>query len=233
MLRGIYTTNTGLNSAQHRLDTLSHNLANVNTPGFKQQEVTFTTFQEAILTVNGEKPIGKLTHGSKPEQVLTDFSQGRVIETGRELDFAIQGDAFFCVDTPEGERYTRDGAFSCDINGYLVDKNGNRVLGVSGKDGTIMVVNGKPDQDFRLVTVPNKELLIYAGKGLFRVPANETRPAENVQVWQGFLEESNTDLIQNMTDIMAIAKSYAMNSRVLMVQDKILEKTVNEVGKLK
>ncbi|MBZ4686960.1 MAG: flagellar basal-body rod protein FlgF [Clostridiales bacterium] len=231
MLRGIYASNTGLNAIQYKIDTVSHNLANVNTPGFKEQKTSFTTFKEALLTINGEETIGDISHGAQPGKTKTDFTLGNFKETGRKLDFAVKGDAFFVLQTPDGFKYTRSGSFQKDRDGYLVDKKGNRVLGVAG---AIRITKGKPDQKFRLVAFQNKDYLVKTGENLYNAaPQAGVYPAEKTDVLQGYLETSNVDVIENVSDLIISARNYSLNSRALTVQDRILGKTVNEVGTIK
>lgn len=217
MIRGIYCSNTGLNAMQQKMENIANNLANVNTEGFKQEKIAFTTFKEEI-------------NGVMPARIVTDFSAGDLRETGREFDFAIKGDAFFKIDTPQGFRYIRNGAFHTDESGFLVDKNGNKVVGTAGE---VKAVNGKPDQDFYLVSFTNKEDLTQTADGLNAGEAAGMAQAENSQVLQGFVENSNVDLLQNMIDMISTARIYSLNGKIMMSQDEMLKKAVEEVGTLR
>jgi flagellar basal-body rod protein FlgF len=217
MLRGVYCSNSGLNAMQQKLDVIANNIANVNTEGFKQDKMSFKTFKDEI-------------YGVMPPKIVTDFSAGDLRETGRIYDFAVKGDAFFKIDTPQGARYIRNGSFQSDAAGYLVDNNGNKVVGVTGD---VKIVNGKPDQDFYLVSFQNKDNLTKTATGFSAADAVGMSKAENIQVMQGFVENSNVDLIQNMTEMMSIARNYELNSHMMMSQDEILKKAVEEVGSLK
>lgn len=231
MFRGIYASNTGLSAIQTKFNTVSHNLANVNTAGFKQEKVSLTTFQEALVTHNGRKVIGEICHGVQPGETKIDFTMGNYKETGKELDFAIKGAEFFVLQTPGGFKYTRCGSFQKDRDGYLVDKNGNRVLGVSGP---VNISNGKPDQEFRLVAFQNKDFLVKTADNLYTaLPQAGIHSSENPNVLQGFLESSNVDLAATISSLIINIRSYSLNSKALVVQDRILEKTVNEVGTVK
>ncbi len=230
MLRGIYCSNTGLNSVQHRVDILANNLANVNTRGFKQEKTSVTTFKESVVRIN-ENTYFKTSNGSNPAVTATDFSPGEFRQTGQKFDFAINGDAFFEIQTPDGPRYTRNGCFHCSREGYLVDNKGNKVLGESG---FIRVTGEKLDRKFRLVTMKNKEHLVRTGDKLFSAPDQTgIYPVENVQVLQGFIETANVDFINNMTELITAARNYSLNSRVLASQDAVLKKAADEIGNLK
>lgn len=230
MLRGIYCSNTGLNAVQHRVDVLANNLANVNTMGFKQEKTAITTFKESVIRIN-ENTYFKTSNGSIPGITATDFSPGELRQTYEKFDFAVKGDAFFEVQTPNGLRYTKNGSFKCSKEGYLVDNKDNKVLGESG---FIKVTDGKLDRNFHLVTVKNKENLIRTEDKRFRVlDQTEIYPAENTEILQGFLETSNVDSIYNMTELITAARNYSLNSRVLTSQDAVLKKSVEEIGNLK
>ncbi len=230
MLRGIYCSNTGLNTVQHRVNILADNLANVNTNGFKQGKSAGTTFKEAVVRIN-ENTYFKTSNGSFPAETAIDFLPGVLRQTGRKYDFAIRGDAFFTIQTPAGFRYTKNGNFRCGQEGYLEDNKGNRVL---GKTGFIRIMDGELDGDFRLDTIENKENLIRDGDMQFKViDQTQMYPAEEVQVLPGFLETSNVDSIYNMTELITAARSYSLNSRVLTSLDAVLKKSSEEVGRLK
>jgi len=216
MLTGIYCSNTGLNAMEQKMNTIANNLANVNTEGFKQEKISFKPF---LKEINGVAPAG----------IAVDFSAGSQKETGREYDFAISGEAFFKVNTAQGDRYIRNGSFSCDASGYLTDKNGNKIAGVSGD---VKMVNGKPDQDFYLVTIKNKEYLTQTENGFVASAQAGVSPADS-EVSQGKLESSNVDLIYNLSEMISMSRIYSLNSKMLMSQDEMMKKAANDIGSLK
>lgn len=138
MIRALYTASTGMLGQQMAIDTLSHNLANVNTPGFKQQRVEFQDLLYQTLkkpTANDEttEPTGlQLGMGVLPSTINTLFTQGALQETGNPLDVAINGQGFFKLQVPgyDDPLYTRDGSFKVDAAGQLVNAQGYLVLGV-------------------------------------------------------------------------------------------------------
>lgn len=217
MIKGIYCANTGLNATQQKLNTIANNLANVNTDGFKQEKVLFKTF---INETNGVVPAG----------TSVDFTAGSLKETGREYDFAINGDAFFKVNSAQGDRYIRQGSFNCDESGYLTDKNGNKIAGVSGD---VKIENGKPDQEFYLVAIKNKAFLTRTEDGFMASEQAEISNQQTFQVVQGKLESSNVDLIYNLSEMISTARSYSLNSKMIMSQDEMLKKAADEIGSLK
>jgi flagellar basal-body rod protein FlgF len=156
MIRGFYTGASGMAAQQLRLDAISNNLANVDTDGFKKDISIHKAFPELLLRRcrdDGEiihplgsgdfMPIvGRIGLGVEENELFTEFSQGALKQTESDFDFAIDQKsedaraAFFCVDTPRGERYTRNGGFTLGKEGWLETKDGYRVL---GENGPIMV----------------------------------------------------------------------------------------------
>jgi flagellar basal-body rod protein FlgG len=217
MLRGIYCSNTALNAMQEKMDNIANNLANVNTEGFRQEKIAFKTWIKEI-------------YGISSTEIKKDFSTGNLKETGREYDFAINGDAFFKVNTAQGDRYIKNGSFNADESGYLMDINGNKVAGVSGE---VKMVNGKPDQEFFLINIKNKEHINHTNQGFEASDLAEISRITNVEVIQGQLEGSNVDLIYNLTEMINTSKNYSFNSKILMSQDEMLKKAAEEIGSLK
>ncbi len=216
MLTGIYCSTTGLNAMTQKMNTISDNIANVNTEGFKQEKIAFKPF---LNEINGAVSAGK----------SIDYSAGGQKETGRIYDFAINGDAFFTVKTDQGDRYIRNGSFNCDSSGYLTDKTGNRIAGVSGE---VKMVDGTPDQKFALAAVKNKETLVRQGEGFTTSVQNEISPAD-YEVKQGRLETSNVDLIYNLSEMIVTSRNYSLNTKMLMSMDEMMKRAANDIGSIK
>ena len=148
MVKGLYTAYTGMINEQHRMDTMTNNLANSTTVGFKKEGTTSQSF-DALLAVkikdtsepaNIPKPIGYNTPGVKIGENYTDYSQGSFKITDNPTDLALSGEGFFCIEfkNKAGEtstKYTRDGSFTLTQEGYLVTKDGDYVIGAN--DGRI------------------------------------------------------------------------------------------------
>lgn len=151
MLRGIYTGAAGMNVQQQRLDALSNNLANVDTTGYKRDTPIQKAFPELLLRRTGDDGVtqvpfrsfpfgsydvapvvGRVGTGVETNELYTVFSQGGLRQTENAFDLALDGDGFFVVDTPYGERYTRNGSFLIGAEGMLVTKQGYPVLGENG-----------------------------------------------------------------------------------------------------
>ncbi|MFP4363290.1 MAG: flagellar basal-body rod protein FlgF [Spirochaetia bacterium] len=146
MLRGIYTGASGMVAQMHRMDALSNNLANVNVTGYKRDTAVFRSFPELMLRRMDDDGIrhfplgsqdiapvvGNLGTGVELNEVYTIFEQGALQETNNNFDLALEGEGFFAVQTPNGERYTRNGSFILNNEGILVTKEGFPVLGENG-----------------------------------------------------------------------------------------------------
>jgi flagellar basal body rod protein FlgG len=213
------------------MELVANNLANVNTSGFKQEKGFSKSLANAMESANIQ-PDKELSDGNMPITMITDFTGGSLQETGRKLDFAIKGDAFFEVQTAAGDKYyTRNGSFKMDSSASLIDDSGNKVIGVAGE---MKMVGGEIDQPFYLVSFKQKDALVSQGKGLYSAPqqAGLTAAVEG-EVLQGVIENSNTDLIDNMAEMIAVAREYSLNCQMLSSQDEILKKATEEVGALR
>jgi flagellar basal-body rod protein FlgF len=141
MIKGLYAAASAMLANLSRQGALAHNIANLDTPGFKQIMVSLEDFKEtAVVSSAGSQAgpqwlhwIGNLGLGVEPTPEMTDYTAGAFKNTGEQLDLAIQGPGFFRVETPNGERFTRDGRFALDNEGQLVTVDGYRVLDSSGQ----------------------------------------------------------------------------------------------------
>ncbi|MCP4135934.1 MAG: flagellar basal-body rod protein FlgF [bacterium] len=146
MLRGIYTGASGMKAQQARLDTIANNLANVDKTAYKKDFTVFKSFPDMLIRrVNDDgvgilpmgsydtmPVVGKLGTGVEVNEVYTKFQQGSLQKTENKFDLALEGSGFFVVNTERGERYTRDGSFTINQDGILMNHNGNPVLGENG-----------------------------------------------------------------------------------------------------
>ena len=146
MVRGVYTGASGMIAQQERLDVVANNLANVDKPGFKRDTATFKAFPEMMAARTEDdgvvifplgstdiRPyVGRMGTGVEVNEVFTEWEQGSLRETGNQLDIALSDKGFFTIETPHGERYTRNGSFLIDKDNYLVTKHGYKVMGENG-----------------------------------------------------------------------------------------------------
>lgn len=146
MIRGWYTGASGMSAQQVRLDTIANNLANIDTDGYKRDVTVSKAFAQLLLRRMDDNGvylhplgsgdmapmIGKLGTGVESNEVFTEQEQGSLKNSQSDFDLALDGKGFMCVDTPYGERYTRNGAFILGKEGYLETKEGYPVLGENG-----------------------------------------------------------------------------------------------------
>jgi len=245
MNRGLYTIASGGVAAQARLDAAAQNLANLNTTGYKAERPIFRVRPLMADPSAALDPLSRTAAQVTEVQVSRDFSPGPVHTTGNALDVAIEGDGFFAVSTPQGERYTRQGSFTRDGNGYLVTQHGERVQGeggdvrltggavVIGGDGTISV-DGVPSGRLKLVDFGEHPGLVPEGNALF-APVSGAVPAalgaDQVRVQQGALEASNVDAVRGMIELIDVARGYESYMHALRRLDDVTERSISDVGR--
>lgn len=248
MLSGFYTAASGMLMQQRQLNTLAHNMANSQTPGYKGERLVSGSFEEVLVSrregLFGE-PIGSRSYIRSFEGVRLDFDPSFLEPTERDLDLALGGEGFFNIQG-DGQVYlTRNGGFTVDEQGYLFLEGVGRVL---GKAGPIQVENShfqvdakgqvKNEEDryldsLLITSPPQLEDLVKQGNGLYGLKglANNL-PAENPSVVQGMLERSNVDVNREMTRLMEVQRSFQATSTIIRGMDRINGLTVTEIGKL-
>jgi flagellar basal-body rod protein FlgG len=288
MLRGLYTAAAGMVMQQRRHDTVTNNISNLNTPGFKQVNAIARSFPDMLLQltgIEGDKPkgIGVLNTGVFAEESYSVHLQGDLTSTGNASDFGITSDilvpgvtfdgsgksvgpngetifqpqAFFTIQDRNGEmRYSRDGSFSLDDQGFLITSDGSFVLGANNQPlrfnpGTAIdqlsltkdqrfintVTGADTGRQLLISRVENPNKLVNEGNSKFRLDdtAGGVRPingTDRFEVRQSYIERSNVDSAQSMVDLMSALRAYETNQKVVQYYDKSLEKAVNEVGRV-
>lgn len=259
MIRGLYTSGWSMLAIQKKMDIISNNLANVNTTGFKKDTMVFESFPELLTkrindTMSVANPsgiIGGMRLGNDVGEVYTYFSQGQLSNTGSRLDMAIRDSdsAFFSVLVPdaegnEKEYYTRDGSFILGPGNTLLTKDGYAVEGENGpivlddgdfsveEDGSI-VQNGEAVDKLLIKQFTDTKTLRKYGDNLLERTDQTEEEDFGGTVQQGFLEQSNVNIVREMVDMITVMRSYEANQKVLQAQDSTLEKAVNEVGSLR
>jgi flagellar basal-body rod protein FlgF len=230
MDRGLYLAASGMLAEQIRQDQIANDLANASTAGYKAERTTQQSFGELLLTnsVTGQQ-VGAVTTGVAVTGTVTDWTPGMLKDTGEPLDFAINGDGFFAVQTPAGVRYTRNGQFSSDEQGRLVTAQGDPVLGRNNQPVTLGA-DGKVDPralNVVLLTNPEKVGNNYV-TGTPGAVAGQTAGS----VRAGALEASSADPTQSMVDMMASFRAYESGQKVIHTIDETLGKAASSVGAL-
>ena len=227
MDRSIYLAMSGAKALMQRQDALAHNLANGSTDGFRADLMAFRA-------VPGEQPNAATTRVWALEASAGfDAATGPLRQTGRALDVAVAGDGWFAVQGADGEEaYTRDGAFEVGADGTLQNRRGQPVLGDGGPlaippgadvsigaDGTVSARIGDqpPFQVGRLKLVnPPLEELRKDPDGLVRMRAGEAAPMdEAVRAVSGSIEGSNVNVVESMVGMIALARQFEMQMRIL------------------
>jgi flagellar basal-body rod protein FlgF len=241
MLRGIYTSCTGMVAEMDRQNVMANNLANVDTIGYKRDNCTTVPFAEILLNAYSKRlppqQVGTLGLGVQAVTQFVDFTPGSISETDNPTDLAINGEGLFAVQTGNGVRYTRAGNFQLDKENYLVNKDGYKVL---GENGPIKVENGKFNVTREGQIMQNGQVvnslqvfdikdMRKQGETLYTNAAPER--ATNFNILQGSLEHSNVNPVREMVEMINIQRTYDANQKALLGHDETLDKLVNEVAK--
>jgi flagellar basal-body rod protein FlgF len=244
VLRGLYTAASGMNHELNRQDAIANNLANINTSGYKKDEMIGASFHAELyfaIDRGSRQPIGFAPLGVETDEVYTHLATGSILTTDNPLDLAIIGAGYFVVDNGVNQALTRNGHFAINAEGYLANDNGDLVLGENGPirldgpvefgaDGSIMVDNQVIDR--LLVVMPEDEsMLVKEGHSRFILDGEWTR-LETAVVQQGALENSNVNVIEEMTKMIAVTRAYESNQKAIAVADQIMDKIANEIGRL-
>jgi len=258
MLRGFYTAASGMVSQEKRLNAIANNIANVNTAGFKREDLVFGTFGEHMAVRMNEYNMGRLDRIGRgvwmqvTDFKYTDFEQGGLDATNRSFDMAIVGDGFFLIATPDGNRLTRDGQFALDDEGYLILPGYGRVQGEGGdinlegradflanRNGDIFLVNedGELEHVDRLLIALVEDLstLEREPSKLFYAPefTAATENFENTMILQGLVERSNVNMAQEMTRMMASQRSLQSAAQIVRKFDEMTEQGNNRISSMR
>lgn len=264
MVKGLYTAYTGMVNQQNRLDVLTNNLANSATNGYKKEGTTSQSFSDTLAIkikdtsdYNVPKKLGNINLGVKIGENYTDYDQGSFRVTDNVYDMALDGDGFFAISftNKNGEtsvKYTRDGAFTVNREGYLVTKDGDYVLNQAAADA------GNPGQNGYIQVDPNVELVVDEegylyqngvqlgqigvvdfedydylekyGENMYNLANGGQTTPSRAKVVQGSLEMSNVNVVSEMVEMITISRAYESNQKIIQSIDETLDKAVNTVG---
>jgi flagellar basal-body rod protein FlgF len=228
MDRGLYIAASGMLAEQLRQDQIANDLANASTSGYKSERTTQKTFGELLLTnsVTGAA-VGTQTTGVQVTNTVTDWTPQPLKDTGEAMDFAINGDGFFAVQTDAGVRYTRNGEFAADEGGNLVTAAGDPVLGRNNQPVKIGA-DGKVDpRTLNVVLLTNPE---KAGNNLITGTPGAVAGQTAGAVRSGALEASGADPTQSMVDMIESMRAYQAGQKVIQTIDETLGKAASAVG---
>lgn len=256
MVKGLYTASTGMINEQRRVDILSNNLANASTTGYKKEGSTSEAFKDVLAVKIKDsseayipRRLGSMSMGVKIGEVYTDYSQGSFHETGNDFDLAISGDGFFSVEftNKAGETstmYTRDGNFISNVNGEIVNKNGDFLLDTAGNH--ITIDPNQPVEIDRTGTIRQNNVAVATigiadftdydylekyGENYYTALEGATQQESTAQVYSGYLESSNVQVVQEMVDLINFQRAYETNQKMIQSFDSTLE-TATGLGRL-
>ncbi len=234
---------------ERQLDVVANNIANVNTTGYKADS---SLFEEYLMPgAHEDNFVGADRRVSfvQDRGTFRDFSQGSAEQTKNPLDVAIDGSAFLVVQTPAGERYTRDGGLQRNNQGQLVTAAGNPVLGTGGPivfqptdhdvnitpDGTITVVEGSGRADsirgkLRLVSFADAQRLLKEGLNLYSAGEGSAQPDVKSMVRQGFIEKSNVNGVAEMSRMIEVTRAYTQISTLLQQQSDLHKNAIQQLA---
>jgi len=224
---GLYIAAQGMLVEQVRQDQMANDLANASTPGYKSDRTTQQDFGSLLLTQTATgQTVGSITTGLRVGSIVTDLSPAGLRQTGQPLDFAIAGTGFFALRTPQGLRYTRDGQFSSNSQGLLVDAQGDEVL---SQAGTPIQVSAKGTVQpaalgvFNLAGAAKQGDNLYTGTATGRASGN---------VVQGSLEDSSVDAVHTMVDMIASLRAYESGQKAISSIDETLQASAQSEGSI-
>ena len=266
MVKGLYTAYTGMLNEQNRMDIMTNNLANADTNGYIKEGSTAQTFADTYAikikdtsAYNIPRRIGDISLGVHIGETYTNYDQGSFEVTDNPADLALAGDGFFAISytNKQGEtsvKYTRDGAFTVNKDGYLVTKDGDYVLNqnaaMNSDPGAAGYIRIDPNQKFTIdeqgniwqnravvgrvgvVDFANYNYLEKFGENLYQTVDGAQIVAAGAQVEQGVIEASNVQVVSEMVDMITITRAYEANQKIIQTIDTMLDKAVNQVGKL-
>jgi flagellar basal-body rod protein FlgF len=234
---------------ERQMDVVANNVANVNTAGYKADK---SLFEEYLRTgAHEDNFIGRDRAVSfvLDSGTFKDFSQGPSEQTKNPLDVAIEGGGFLVVQTPAGERYTRDGGLQINNQGQLVTAAGNPVLGTSGpivfqptdhdvsiaSDGNITVVEGTSRTDsvrgkLRLVSFADAQKLLKEGSNLYSAGTAAAQPDTVSKIRQGFIEKSNVSSVGEMSRMIEVTRTYTQIANMLQQQSDLHKSAIDKLA---
>lgn len=223
------------------LESLANNIANMNTPGFKSRSLRFTEL------LRGRE--GDLADRSGPLSIahergnLLDFSDGALEKTGAPLDVAVQGPHLLVVQTPQGERYTRDGGLRLDAQGRLITRTGFPIMGDGGPitiapgetnfniadDGRVSTSGGDKGR-LRLVAVNDPRTLIPEGDNLFAANAPLAPAPNGTRIVAGHIERSNVKPMIEISRLVEVSRAYASAASMIQRHDELKRTSVEKLA---
>jgi flagellar basal-body rod protein FlgF len=228
---------------QRQMDVVANNIANLNTSGFKAEDLLFEEYKMPVARDRAFAFVDQQLSYTQDWATAHDMSQGAMVQTGNPLDVALEGEGFLTVQTPAGERYTRSGSLVVNSEGTLVDLAGNEVLGDGGpitftaadtdinigRDGTISSSQGIKGK-LAVVEFANPQELARDGSNLWS--GGTPQPAAATRIMQGSIEKSNVSGISEIAQMIRVQRSYQSVASLISQQDDLRRNAIQRLGSL-
>ncbi len=251
MIRGLYTSATGMLGDSIRVDVISNNLGNAHTIGYKRDQVVYAPFRDHLIqrlndgsqTTGPGASIGILGTGSYVDRIASRHTQGNLTASGNNRDASIEGQGFFVVNTPAGPRYTRTlslrGTDFRTTNGHQPAFTGATPNPAATEDyvidsrGRIMLNNQEIGQ-LRVVRFADPSWLEKQGESLWQETGASGAPqdAAGVLIRPGYLEASNVQVVLEMAELVNVMRAYEANQKAVQAQDSTLDRLINDAGRV-
>ena len=244
MNSGLYTAFSGLRAEMTALDMASHNLANVNTVGFKEGRAFFTLLNQTLNDQDSSQVGAAVNNQVVLAEGALNESDGSLLATGRDLDIALSGSGYLTVQTPRGLRYTRDGGLAIGRQDFLTTRDGYVLLGENGpiqlgqgkvridEQGSVYLDGNLMDR-LKLVTFNDPRALQREGATLMAPVSDKMKavPAQ-LQVRQGYLEQSNVNAIAGVVGMVGILRHFeAIQKSVNLLMNEVNAKAIDRLGR--
>lgn len=231
-----YTTLNRQAGLMREMQAVANNIANMSTTGFRREGVVFSEYVSRM----GDDPSLSMAYATGRN---IDLSQAGLTQTGGSFDFAIQGEGFFLIETPDGQRLTRAGSFTPSAEGELVNPDGYRLLDAGGApifvppdagvvgmsaDGTISA-GGQPLAQVGLWQPSDPTTLEHQGGTLFAAAAVE--PVEGGQILQGYVEDSNVNPVSEISRMIEVQRAYELGQTFLDREDARVRGVIETLGR--
>lgn len=268
MYQGFYDLASGMLTQSRNLNVISNNMINIQTAGYKSDKMVSSTFQEEMLYRTGRTkkedptPLATTSKIKTAERTYVNYTQGGFEQTDGIYDFALGGNGFFCIQTEAGERYTRNGSFSVDQEGFLVLDHFGRVLSTDNQpiqidnenftvDGrghiTVTITTGGGDEDseveteirdygtLKVVDFADYDQLHKEDNGLISTDQAQIVPGEGqaaAPIVWKAIEKSNVDMVEEMTSMMSSQRALQSAAQVLKMYDQIMSRSATDIGRI-
>lgn len=247
MYKGFYNLTSAMLTHQHNLNVIGNNMVNISTAGYKQDRYVASTFDDVLYSRvdvdhSSGTEIGRQSYIRAASEIYTDYSQGIPEPTELPLDFAIVGDGFFAVQDADGNiGYTRMGNFSLDGEGYLCLPGFGQLLDPQGepiylgtdkiwgdKRGVIYYDGDTAIGQLGVYSFEDNQALERNDRGLFT--GENAQASENFEIWNGYLERSNSDMVKQMTEMITYQRALQSAAQISKMYDQVMSQAAKDIG---